>query len=83
MLGLKSKSAPKCEGTHRLIWSTPSGRDRWSELLDRAEALRQFDNLTEIRKSCHPHSKMRIRVVAEAERIDALRRLAEAALVAL
>jgi hypothetical protein len=79
----KDKSAPECKGTHRLIWSNDSGRDRWSELLDRAEALRQFDNLSVIRNACHPHSNRRLRVVAEVERIAALRRLAEAALVAL
>jgi hypothetical protein len=83
VLGFKSKSAPKCEGTHRLIWSMPSGRDRWSELMSKEEALRQFDNCSVIRAACKPDTNQRLRVVAETERIAALRRLAEAALVAL
>lgn len=83
MLGFKSKNSPKCEGTHRLIWSRPSGRDQWSELMSRDEALQQFENLNVIRSHCEPTSNQRLRVVAEAERVAALRRLAEAALVAL
>jgi len=69
--------------THRLIWSTPAGRPKISELLTRDEALRQFTNLAAIRTSCTPHSGRRLRVVAETERLAAIKARVAAALVAL
>lgn len=75
----RRRTAPVC----LLIWTVRPGYEHRSDLLSRGEALRQFDGLAFIRGACHPHGLRRLRVVAETERLDALRRLAEAALVAL
>lgn len=79
----KSKSSTGEQRTHRLIWTTATGKPRISDLLTRDEALRQFANLTAIRNACTPHSGRRLRVVAENERLDAIRQRVAAALVAL
>jgi len=73
----RRRTMPAC----RLIWTVRPGYEHRSELLSRTEALRQFDGIAVIRAACHPFGGRRIRVVAEAERLDAIRRLAEAALV--